>query len=113
MQEEETEAKRPRVKDEPQNSINSDIDMDEQLNKLKMQNWSFMSMVKGYEFRRAKDRQQFMRELDERQPDAERSDELYDQSLQEASGGEVFVHVQDPVGVSGAVRMIQNVRELG
>ena len=28
-----------------------------------------MSMVKGYDFRRAKDRQRFMRELGERQPD--------------------------------------------
>ena len=29
-----------------------------------------MSMVKGYDFRRAKDRQRFIRELGERQPDA-------------------------------------------
>ena len=53
MQEEETavmKTKRPRrmrkqkrrgrVEDEPKNSINSDIDMDEELNKLKMQNGS-------------------------------------------------------------------------
>ena len=44
--------------------------MDEELNKLKMQSWNFMSMVKGYDFRRAKDRQRFMRERGERQPDA-------------------------------------------
>ena len=70
MEDEETEAKRPRIEDEPKNSINSDIDMDEELNKLKMQSWNFMSMVNGYDFRRAKDRQRFMRELGERQPDA-------------------------------------------
>ena len=70
MEDEETEAKRPRNGDEPKNSINSDIDMDEELNKLKMQSWNFMSMVNGYDFRRAKDRQRFMRELGERQPDA-------------------------------------------
>ena len=29
MEDEETEAKRPRVEDEPKNSINSDIDVDE------------------------------------------------------------------------------------
>ena len=68
MEDEDTEAERPRVEDEPKNSINSDIDMDEELNKLKMQNWNIMSMVKGYDLRRAKDRQRFMRELDERQP---------------------------------------------
>ena len=38
MEDEDTEAERPRVEDEPKNSINSDIDMDEELNKLKMQN---------------------------------------------------------------------------
>ena len=65
MEDEETEAKRPRVEDEPKNSVNSDTDMDEE-----MQSWNFMSMVKGYDFRRAKDRQRFMRELGERQPDA-------------------------------------------
>ena len=54
MEDEETEAKRPGVEDEPKNSINSDIDMDEEWNKLKMQNWNFMSMEKGYDFRRAK-----------------------------------------------------------
>ena len=70
MEDEETEAKRPRKGDEPKNSINSDIDMDEELNKLKMQSWNFMSMVKGHDFRRAKDPQPFMRELGERQPDA-------------------------------------------
>ena len=31
----------------PKNSINSDIDMDQELNKLKMQSWNLMSMVKG------------------------------------------------------------------
>ena len=50
MEDEETEAKRPRVEDEPRNSIHTDIDIDEELNKLKMQNWNFMSMVKGYDF---------------------------------------------------------------
>ena len=60
MEDEETQAKRPRVVDEPKNSINSDIDMDEELTMLKMQNWNFMSMVKGYDVRRAKDRQRFM-----------------------------------------------------
>ena len=70
MEDEETEAKRPSVADEPKNSINSDMDVDEELNKLKMLNWNFVSMVKGYDFRRAKDRQRFMRELRERQPDA-------------------------------------------
>ena len=70
MEDEETEAKRPRIEDEPKNTVNSDIDMDEELNKLKMQSWNFMSMVNGYDFRRAKDRQRFMRELGERQPDA-------------------------------------------
>ena len=61
MEDEETEAKRPRIEDEPKNSINSDIDMDDELNKLKMQSWNFMSMVKGHDFRRAKDGQPFMR----------------------------------------------------
>ena len=70
MEDEETEAKRTRMGDEPKNSINSYIDMHEELSKLKMQSWNFMSMVKGYDFRRAKDRQLFMRELGERQPDA-------------------------------------------
>ena len=41
MEDEETEAKRPRVEDVPENSKNSDIDMDEELNKLMMQNWNF------------------------------------------------------------------------
>ena len=50
-------------------SKNSDFDMDEELKKLKMLNWKSMSMVKGFDFRRAKDRQRFMRELDERQSD--------------------------------------------
>ena len=63
-EDEETEAKRPRVENEP------NIDMDEELNKVEMQKWNFMSMVKGYDFRRAKDRQRFMRELDERRSDA-------------------------------------------
>ena len=49
IENEETDAKKPRVEDEPKNSINSDIDMDEELKKLKMQNWNFMSMVKGYD----------------------------------------------------------------
>ena len=57
MDDEETEAKRLREEDEPKNSINSGIDMDEELNKLKMQSWYFMSMVEGYDFRRAKNRQ--------------------------------------------------------
>ena len=64
MQEEETammRTKRP-MEDEEADSLNSDIDMDEELNKLKMQNWNFMSMVKGHDFRRAKDQQRFMRE---------------------------------------------------
>ena len=43
------------------------MDMDEELNKLKMRNWNFMSIVNGYDFRRAKDRQRFMRKLGERQ----------------------------------------------
>ena len=59
-EDEETEAKRPRVEDEPKNSTNSDIDMYEELHKLKMQSWNFMSMVKGYDFRQAKDRQRLM-----------------------------------------------------
>ena len=95
MEDEETKAKRPRVEAEPKSTINSDIDMDEELNKLKMQSWNFMSMVKGYDFRREKDRQRFMRELGtaarcsfwKSEPiDAERCDELHDQSVQEASG---------------------------
>ena len=53
VEDEETEAKRPRGEDDPKNSINSDIDTDEELNKLKMQNWNFMSMVK-YDIRREK-----------------------------------------------------------
>ena len=36
MEGEETQAKRPRVADEPKNSINSDIDKDEELTKLKI-----------------------------------------------------------------------------
>ena len=124
MEDEETEAKRPRIENEPKNSINSDIDMDEELNKLKMQSWNFMSMVNGYDFRRAKDRQRFMRELGERQPDAvtggaSRSTQnvvmnFMTKSVQEASGGgEFFVHVQNRVGISGEVPMIRHVRELG
>ena len=54
IKDEETEAKRPRVEAEPKNTINSDIDMDDELNKLKMQNWNFMSMVTGNDFRREK-----------------------------------------------------------
>ena len=98
--------------------------MDDELNKLKMQNWNFMSMVKGYDFRREKDRQLFMRELEERQPDAvfggaNRSTpnvvmnfmtKVYKQQAEEER---FFVHVQDRVGVNGVVRMIQRVRELG
>ena len=61
MEDEETEA--PRKEDEPKNSINSDIDMDEELNKLKIQSWNFVSMVKGYDFRRATARHRSMREL--------------------------------------------------
>ena len=96
--------------------------MDGELNKLRVQNWNFMSMVKGYDFRRAKDRQWFMRELDKRQLDAviggaSRSTpnvvtnfmtKVY--NMQEER---FFVHVQDLVGVSGIVRVIQHVRELG
>ena len=70
MEDEETEAKRPRIEYEQKNTVNSDIDMDQELNKLKMQSWNFMSMVNGYDFRPAKDPQRFMRELGERQPDA-------------------------------------------
>ena len=44
--------------------------MEDELNKLKVQNWNFMSMVKDYDFRREKDREWFMQELEERQPDA-------------------------------------------
>ena len=124
LEDEETEAKRPGVEDEPQNSINSDSDMDEALNKLKMQNWSFMSMVKGYDFRRAKDRQRLMRELEEQQPDAAKGrasrstpnvvmnfmTKVYKMQAEEER---FFVHVQDRVGVGGVVRMIQHVRELG
>ena len=97
--------------------------MDEELNKLKMQSWNIMSMVKSYDFRRAKDRQRFMRQLDERQPDAviggaSRSTpnvamnimtKVYKKQAEE----ERFVHLHDQVGVSGVVRMIQHVRELG
>ena len=120
MEDEETAAKRPGVEDEPKNSINSDIDMEEVLKKLKMQSWNFMSMVKGYDFRRAKDRQRFMRELDERQPDAvtggaSRSTTNFMTKVykKHAEKERFFVHVQDPVIVSGVVRMIQHVRELG
>ena len=124
MEDEETEAKRPRKGDEQKNSINSDIDMDEELNKLKMQSWNFMSMVNGYDFRRAKDRQRFMRELGERQPDAvtggaSRSTQnvvmnfmtkVYKKQAEEESSP---VHVQNLVGISGEVPMIRHVRELG
>ena len=54
LEDEETEAKRPREESEPKNTINLEIDMDEELNKLKMQSWNFTSMVKGYDFRREK-----------------------------------------------------------
>ena len=36
MEDEERDAKRPRVEDEPKSSINSDIDLDKELQKLKM-----------------------------------------------------------------------------
>ena len=124
LEDEEREAKRPRAEDDPKNSINSDIDMDEELNKLKMQNWNFMIMVKGYDFRRAEDRQRLMRELGRRQPDAviggaSRSTpnvvmnfmtKVYKTQAEEER---FFVHVQDQVGVSGLVWMIQHVRGLG
>ena len=94
--------------------------MDEELNKLKMQSWNFMSMVRGYDFRRAKDRQRFMAELWERQPDAVRGgasrstpnvvmnfmSKVYKKQAEEER---FFVHVQDRVGVSEVVRMIQRV----
>ena len=48
MEDEETQGT---LEDEPKNSINSDSDMGEELNKLKMQNWNFMRMVKGSAFR--------------------------------------------------------------
>ena len=124
IEDEEAEAKRPRVEAEPKNTINSDIDMDDELNKLKMQNWNFMSMVKGYDFRREKDRQRFMRELEERQPDAvfggaNRSTPNVVMKFmtkvykKQAEKERFFVHVQDRIGVNGVVRMIQHVRELG
>ena len=112
IEDEETEAKRPRVEAEPKNTINSDIDMDDELNKLKMQNWNFMSMVKGYDFRREKDRQRFMRELEERQPDAvfggaNRSTPNVVMNFmtkvykKQAEKERFFVHVQDRIGVNG------------
>ena len=124
IEDEETEAKRPRVEAEPKNTINSDIDMDDELNKLKMQNWNFMSMVKGYDFRRGKDRQRFMRELEERRPDAvfggaNRSTPNVVMNFmtkvykKQAEKERFFVHVKDRIGVNGVVRMIQHVRELG
>ena len=70
IEDEETEAKKPRVEAEPKKTTNSDIDMDDELNKLKIQNWNFMGMVKDCDFRREKDRQRFMRELEELQPHA-------------------------------------------
>ena len=98
--------------------------MDGELNKLKMQNWNFMSMVKGYDFRREKDRQRFMRELEERQPDAvfggaSRSTPNVVMNFmtrvykKQAEKERFFVHVQDRIGVNGVVRMVQHVRELG
>ena len=123
MEEEETEAKRPGVEDEPKNSKKTEIDMDEELNKLKVQNSNFMSTATGHDPRRAKDPRRFMRELDERRPDAviggaTRSTlnvvmNFMTKVYKKQADEERFcVHVQDGVGVSGVVRMIRHEREL-
>ena len=63
-----------------------------------------------------------MRELAQRQPDAieeerepidtELSDAFQDQSAQEAGGERAVCAVQDQIGFSGAVRMVQHARDL-
>ena len=99
MEDEETEAKRPRVEAEPKNTINSDIDMDEELKKLKMQSWNFMSMVKGFDVLREKDRQRFIRELGSRSTPNVVMNFMTKNTRSKQRRRGFFVHVQDWIGV--------------
>ena len=120
----EPEAKRPRVGAEPESAIEKDLDMDEELNKLKMQDWNVMNMMRDYDFRRARDQQRFMRDLGEQQPDAviggaSRSTSSVVMNFmikaykKQAKGEKFFVHLQDRAGISGAMRITQQIQELG
>ena len=120
MEDEETEARR--LWSEPKNPVNSDIDMDEELTKLKMQNWGFVSMVKVYDFRRAIDRCEHLANdsLIQFFGGANRSTSnvvmnfMTKVNKKQAKQEErFFVLVQDRVSVSGVVLMIKHERELG